>query len=518
MHSKVYFKNIKNEILEEIGNSKFSISVAVAWITDIEIIDKLLSCLRRGITVNVLSFEDKINGMENFKKLYFNGANVRLSQKLMHNKFCIIDNKTIISGSYNWTNNAKYNSENITVTTNNIDFAYQYQLEFDSLWKQCRSIDSKLSVNKENFKQLEYDFEYFLKRIRNDAIIPYLYYVPENVIINRNKYYDKTYGNLYSGYYLINTEDKEITSLKYIFYISRHLDIAELNKFFSKEIKLTSQRITSVITNHQDKLINIKSELWAEIPIYVTKSNSVTKSELFKISHKGEIDKEGYKIIGKIDKSYIIDIDGPKFLNLNGVISDFQKNQRCSNITNSSCFTPINNSLFLLSVDLHSEKRISNSALYDNWGMPIGRAIFQPNDGYSIESKIKNNFLFLREYPVAYLNEYTNIVTYCKSGIDSFVRKYWKIDLVTGSMTCDDKIEHIVTHSRTGKMPYSDKTKLFFFSDNAWGHFFMAMFLNEVNLKVQDFNILIKEYESSIGGLKYDNEKIEVATKLLLDL
>jgi len=33
----------------------------------------------------------------------------------MHNKFCVIDNQTIISGSYNWTINANSNDENITI-------------------------------------------------------------------------------------------------------------------------------------------------------------------------------------------------------------------------------------------------------------------------------------------------------------------------------------------------------------------------------------------------------------------
>jgi len=33
----------------------------------------------------------------------------------MHNKFCVIDSKTVVTGSYNWTKKAQSNYENITI-------------------------------------------------------------------------------------------------------------------------------------------------------------------------------------------------------------------------------------------------------------------------------------------------------------------------------------------------------------------------------------------------------------------
>lgn len=33
----------------------------------------------------------------------------------MHHKFCIIDLKKVITGSFNWTNKANFNNENISV-------------------------------------------------------------------------------------------------------------------------------------------------------------------------------------------------------------------------------------------------------------------------------------------------------------------------------------------------------------------------------------------------------------------
>ena len=36
----------------------------------------------------------------------------------MHHKFCIIDFKEVLHGTYNWTNNAQYNDEDIEIDKN----------------------------------------------------------------------------------------------------------------------------------------------------------------------------------------------------------------------------------------------------------------------------------------------------------------------------------------------------------------------------------------------------------------
>ena len=47
----------------------------------------------------------------------------------MHHKFCMIDFQKVILGSYNWTNNANYNKEDIAVIESrdkSEDFAKQF--------------------------------------------------------------------------------------------------------------------------------------------------------------------------------------------------------------------------------------------------------------------------------------------------------------------------------------------------------------------------------------------------------
>src|SRR5690606_5184129 len=52
-------------------------------------------------------------------------------KSLMHNKFCIIDFTTVITGSYNWSYKAESNHENIIVNYGDFTLAKQFANEFE---------------------------------------------------------------------------------------------------------------------------------------------------------------------------------------------------------------------------------------------------------------------------------------------------------------------------------------------------------------------------------------------------
>ncbi len=52
---------------------------------------------------------------------------------LMHNKFCVIDNQVVITGSYNWSTNAEFkNDENVSIQLDP-EQATKYSVEFRKL-------------------------------------------------------------------------------------------------------------------------------------------------------------------------------------------------------------------------------------------------------------------------------------------------------------------------------------------------------------------------------------------------
>ena len=56
-------------------------------------------------------------------------------KNIMHNKYCIIDSKIIINGSYNWTKKANYNNETITINESK-ELAEKFLKNFMNIWKE----------------------------------------------------------------------------------------------------------------------------------------------------------------------------------------------------------------------------------------------------------------------------------------------------------------------------------------------------------------------------------------------
>ena len=149
------FSNIKQHILSLLRESKRSIIIAVAWFTDIDIIRLLEEKSQEGVSISILIDDNSNNNILLFKRLYENGVRIKLYSKgkLMHNKFCIIDGRIVISGSYNWTYNAHINNkENIIVLVRepnkleDINIINKYKDEFESLFSRSQNLVYEIPI------------------------------------------------------------------------------------------------------------------------------------------------------------------------------------------------------------------------------------------------------------------------------------------------------------------------------------------------------------------------------------
>lgn len=118
MQSVVHFSNIRNEIIGQLKKATREIKVAIAWLTDEDIIRTLTQRAESGLSVIVVISESKEN-FRNISKwkdfLRQNGKLHIATPKSLHHKFCIIEKTTILNGSYNWTYFAQRNEENIMI-------------------------------------------------------------------------------------------------------------------------------------------------------------------------------------------------------------------------------------------------------------------------------------------------------------------------------------------------------------------------------------------------------------------
>ncbi len=157
MQHKNYTKGIASEIKKELKDAKESIVVSVPWFTDSSIFLILKEKAKCGVGIRILIQEDAINNNADFDIkdlanynaiIFWNTSKYRLS----HRKFCVIDSRIVIKGSYNWTKKARSNEEEI-------DIFYSRELALEQLETfeaSIRNTDVKRYDNQillENYKK-----------------------------------------------------------------------------------------------------------------------------------------------------------------------------------------------------------------------------------------------------------------------------------------------------------------------------------------------------------------------------
>jgi phosphatidylserine/phosphatidylglycerophosphate/cardiolipin synthase-like enzyme len=133
--NEAHFLDIQSRIMYVLENARVSIRVVMAWFTNDLLFQKLLEKHNQGIDVKIAIYDDGVNRKHGVDVSQVPNNMIRRGKGggLMHDKFCVVDNQIVITGSYNWTNNAEFrNDENITIE-NDPAQATRYSEEFRRL-------------------------------------------------------------------------------------------------------------------------------------------------------------------------------------------------------------------------------------------------------------------------------------------------------------------------------------------------------------------------------------------------
>jgi len=139
MHTEAVFENIAKRIERELLEAKSSIIIAVAWFTNKNLFDTILKKVNGGCQVLLMITDDDINNNSQIDFDILNNKNSNVykipnhEKSLMHNKFCVIDNSILITGSYNWSYKAENNHENIVIHYDDFELSTQFVTEFNKI-------------------------------------------------------------------------------------------------------------------------------------------------------------------------------------------------------------------------------------------------------------------------------------------------------------------------------------------------------------------------------------------------
>ena len=158
--TEVYFSlsdNPQKIIIKNINQAQAFINIAMYVFTDREIVIPLAKAQERGVKVRVYLDQDQVDDQYSQSRfLVQKGVKVRISTNnyIMHHKFAVIDNRLLLTGSYNWTFSANNRNDENMMVIDDPEIIARYQNQFKKLWFEKYSLERTQQL----YKNAKIDF------------------------------------------------------------------------------------------------------------------------------------------------------------------------------------------------------------------------------------------------------------------------------------------------------------------------------------------------------------------------
>ncbi len=139
-YNRCYFSpgdDCENAIVSVLRNASNSVKICVFTISENVISEEIIAAHKRGVSVKIITDNDKLNDLgSDIRWLANQNISVRIdnSSSHMHHKFCVVDKKVLLTGSYNWTKSAADRNQENLLVTEDVKMVSAYLSEYEKLW------------------------------------------------------------------------------------------------------------------------------------------------------------------------------------------------------------------------------------------------------------------------------------------------------------------------------------------------------------------------------------------------
>jgi hypothetical protein len=130
---------IRARIISEISRATSTIDIAIYSFTADEIRDALIAAKNRGVVIRIVADASQAGGqgseIATLEGLGFNLKRIAgISGGIMHDKYMIIDGKTLFTGSYNWSLSAEDSNFENAIFIQGSPVIQSYVADFNKIW------------------------------------------------------------------------------------------------------------------------------------------------------------------------------------------------------------------------------------------------------------------------------------------------------------------------------------------------------------------------------------------------
>lgn len=134
-------KEIFARIVKELESADFEILIASAWFTDDELFEIIKRKATQNINIELIIADNQENLKLDFDELVSMGVSVtkikNVGYGIMNQKFCVIDKRIALHGSYNWSVNARKNNHESIIITNHAETVADLINNFNDINQQA---------------------------------------------------------------------------------------------------------------------------------------------------------------------------------------------------------------------------------------------------------------------------------------------------------------------------------------------------------------------------------------------
>jgi hypothetical protein len=140
MTIEVYFDALHQIVIGELEKAEKSVHIAMAWLSFYIYQSMFESLNSKGVKITILCGDNEPNRKQIKIIQILRGLGVEVTlykmpsgKNHMHHKFAVIDEQTVLNGSFNWSGNARKNIENLMVIRDEPDIVRQFLGEFEKI-------------------------------------------------------------------------------------------------------------------------------------------------------------------------------------------------------------------------------------------------------------------------------------------------------------------------------------------------------------------------------------------------
>lgn len=142
-------KSAVNALIQEIRNTKSEVKIAIYNFTNKEIAKAVRDSAKKGVRFQIIFDKKQANDnrsqigylakLKNIDVCTLEGASNGKYSGIMHNKIAVIDGKSVIFGSANWSKSAFEVNYEMMIITQDRDIISKIEGYLDTMIRECKS-------------------------------------------------------------------------------------------------------------------------------------------------------------------------------------------------------------------------------------------------------------------------------------------------------------------------------------------------------------------------------------------